>query len=1109
MWTVALGILLQGEPILKIEPASASNSTQKTAQLLVQGDARDQGNLQRDLQQQGLEQFYKGEFNQAIASFQAAIALTDNPAIAAHLYSQIGHIYANLGDYETALNSLDQAQSRYEQLALSTGLAEVNIYRGFVRRQQGNYGEALRLLEAAQAYLAVADSEEGENTAEVDQWREILAGEALHNLAAVKTALGENEAAIALNNQALTIWEMLQNVSPPTQQFHRGRSLNNLGGIYYTMGEVETAKTYYQQALTIAKEIGNQASEGRILTNLGQLERQAGRPEAAAQRYQEALSVLTALGDRASISSTFNSLGIVYETLGEYDRALESYEQGLAIATEIGAQQQIANIWDGLGGLHYRQSRYGKALSAYETALAVHQAIGNQRGMAATLTNLGGTYANLGRNETALGYFEQAFNLTEDPSIRAGILAAQGGVYSQLGKLPEALRVTQQGLDLAIAAKDIPQQQSLLNQLGGIYGQQGQIEAAIAAYQRAIAASEEHNDVAAVARSLNSWGSLIVNFAATEDGIAQAKPLFQSALMRFGQLGDHTGESIVLSNLGKIYEADGQTALAILFYKQAVNQHEAIRGDLRSLPNDLQQSYLDSITPTYRRLADLLLQQDRVLEAQRVIDLLKVQEVDDYVRGVRGNEDTQAGVDVLAVEGQIWDAYTELSEGAIAIAQGLTALRQLQRPLTPAEIQQKAELDRQQRQVVREFSEFSRRDDIIRYTETLSRTARAQSLSVSSLQDLSQNLQDIEQPTVLIYPLILEDRLELILVAPGVPPIHKTVNVDRVALNETIQAFRSALTSPASDPLPAAQQLYDWLIRPLEPQLAQAHAKALLYAPDGPLRYVPLAALHDGNAWLIEKFSINNITAASLDDLTRQPLGDRRILAGAFSDADIRYEISSGERTLSFSGLPYAGAEVEAIQVLQPDSTAYFNPDFSKDHILPNLDDYPIVHLATHSAFLPGSPLDSFVLLGDGETITLQEVQDEWFFSNLDLIVLSACQTGLSSLGENGEEILGFGYLMQNAGVNAAVASLWTVDDGGTQALMTAFYTGLLTDGMSKAGALRQAQLTLIGAETGTLTSSRRGLDPVVQRNESEAQTWNRLGHPYYWSPFILIGNGL
>jgi CHAT domain-containing protein len=173
------------------------------------------------------------------------------------------------------------------------------------------------------------------------------------------------------------------------------------------------------------------------------------------------------------------------------------------------------------------------------------------------------------------------------------------------------------------------------------------------------------------------------------------------------------------------------------------------------------------------------------------------------------------------------------------------------------------------------------------------------------------------------------------------------------------------------------------------------------------------------------------------------------------------------------------------------------------------MDDYSIVHLATHAAFLPGSPLDSFILLGNGETITLQEVQDEWFFSNLDLIVLSACQTAVSSLGDSGEEILGFGYLMQNAGVNAAMASLWTVDDGGTQTLMSAFYANLLQTGVTKTEALRQAQLSLIHQGNSSQSQPNRGITLIAQNNETEPQTWSRLSHPYYWSPFVLIGNGL
>lgn len=1107
MWNLMLGLLIAAPPPPEM----------LVVQTLSHGSfAQDQTALAVESYQQGIQQFQRGQFSEAIAIYQQALSQLESPsdrpsddnlALTAALFSQLGHAYANQGDYETALIMLDEAQQRYKQLGLTLGLAEFDIYRSFVQRRQGNYAEALSGLESAQVGLAEeASVVPSIIVATIPQWRQILRGEALHNLAAVQADTGNPEAAIALNNQALSIWQTLQPSPdyPLMQPFHRGRSLNNLGGIYYTLGNFPKAQAFYEQALSIAQEIGNRASEGRILTNLGLLDRQAGDYAQAEQHYRAALSLLESIGDQESVSATLNSLGLAQAALGEYEAALASYERGLAIAQNIGSPRQLGNLWDSLGGLYYQQARYGLALAAYEKALSLHQQIGNSAGEAATLTNLGGTYAALGRYETALGYFDRAIAI-DDPLTKVGILAAQGGVYQQMGRLPEALAALQQGLELSKAVGDRPLQSRLLDQLGSLYAQLDQVAPATSAYQSALAVAQDSGDLTAIRRSLNGLATLAIQ----QNDVDEAQSLFQAALANFQQSEDGQGKAIIYSNLGQLYEASQQTTLAILFYKQAVNQHETIREDLRSLPNNLQQSYLDSITPTYRQLADLLLQQDRVLEAQRVVDLLKVQEIDDYVRGVRGNENTQSGVDVLALEGQIWEAYSELSDAAVAIAQGLAALRQLQRPLTPAETQQKAELDRQQRQVVREFNEFSRRDDITGYTETLSRTAQSQSLSLSRLQDLSQNLRDIEQPTVLIYPLILEDRLELILVAPGVPPIHKTVNVDRMTLNETVRAFRSALTSPHSDPLPAAQQLYDWLIRPLELQLAQTQAKALLYAPDGPLRYVPLAALHDGNSWLIEQFSINNITAASLDDFTRQPLSDRRILAGAFSDESTRYEVTSGEQTLSFNGLPYAGAEVEALQVLQPDSTAYFNPDFSKDSILPNMDDYPIVHLATHAAFLPGSPLDSFVLLGDGETITLQEVQDEWFFSNLDLIVLSACQTGLSSLGENGEEILGFGYLMQNAGVNAAVASLWTVDDGGTQALMTAFYKGLLADDMSKAEALRQAQLTLIGSEVGTLTSSRGGLAPVAQGNESEAQTWNRLGHPYYWSPFILIGNGL
>ncbi len=140
--------------------------------------------------------------------------------------------------------------------------------------------------------------------------------------------------------------------------------------------------------------------------------------------------------------------------------------------------------------------------------------------------------------------------------------------------------------------------------------------------------------------------------------------------------------------------------------------------------------------------------------------------------------------------------------------------------------------------------------------------------------------------------------------------------------------------------------------------------------------------------------------------------------------------------------------------------------------------------------------------------MTLADI-DKWKLSDVDLVVLSACQTAASRELGSGEEILGFGYQIQLTGAEAVIASLWSVSDGGTQALMETFYTGLQTGKVSKAEALRQAPIDLITGDYKAL-GEQRGI-AVEQRikNNLPSQVSDRLSHPYYWAPFILIGNGL
>jgi len=560
--------------------------------------------------------------------------------------------------------------------------------------------------------------------------------------------------------------------------------------------------------------------------------------------------------------------------------------------------------------------------------------------------------------------------------------------------------------------------------------------------------------------------------------------------------------------MGSLLSQQDQPELAIVFYKQSVNVRESIRAGIRGLSQEQQQSFTDTIAGSYRALADLLLQQNRILEAQRVLDLLRVQELDDYLNGVRSTAQTESGVTLR-------DPEQEISNRVIAVGYELAQLRDIPpSQLSDAQLQRLSELDTTQREMSTDFQGFLNSPEIQALVAQLDATQQEQDILARADEfiNLQNNLRAIGQNAVMIYPLILEDRLELILVTPFSEPARYPVPVGSAELNAAIVEFRQALDDPTSDPRAIAQQLYQWLIAPMENDLEAIGAETILYAPDGALRYVPLAALHDGDQWLIENYRINYITAASLQNFTLRPSATPLILAAAFSEGAFEFQV--GQRSFSFGGLPFAGAEVANLAATFPGTTQLINDRFSRNRVEPLMDSHTIVHLATHAAFVPGSPADSFILFGNGDRLTLAELDSpEWRgrFNNVELFVLSACETGVGDTLGNGAEILGFGYLMQEAGAAAAIASLWQVNDGGTQVLMDAFYAAL-NNGYSKAEALQRAQIALITSDQTVLAGVRgdtANYDITDLRTGQPLAQSTDLAHPYYWAPFILIGNGL
>jgi CHAT domain-containing protein/tetratricopeptide (TPR) repeat protein len=945
------------------------------------------------------------------------------------------------------------------------------------------------------------------------------------------------------NTLALEAPEEAQNAQNTKTEADR---LFQRGNEQLNSGKLQKALETYQQVLEIRRKIGDRAGEGEVLHKIGGVYHRLSQYHQAVEFYQKALEVRRNLSDRTGEAATLHYLGEVYRLLGQYKPAQEVLQQALAIREEFNDKKGAGSTLNHLGAVYHQMGDYYRALEYYQKSLTIRREVRDRAGEGRTLANLGIIYGNLGQYVRALEFYQEALAIFESldaPTDKAYLLDRTGSIYSELGQYSQALNLYEQALAAYKQTNDRVGLGTTLHNIGSVYVEMGQYSEALKFYQQALIVTEEIGDITGVGNTLNNLGlvyqrlgqySQAIYFVdralsifqklgnrkdvgETLDSLGtvyqsygqyyQALQLYQQSLAIRKELGDRPGERITLSNMADVLSKQNQPELAIIFYKSSVNVTESIRSELRSLPAEQQRSYTTTVADTYRHLADLLLQQDRVLEAQQVLDLLKIQEIEDYLHSVRGNEQTAQGIPLTTQEQQIQNKHNEILNREIQLGRKLTELEKISEANRTADQKQEIANLRQMQQEMRgTFNAFINSSEIAAIVQQLSPTARGQTIDLAKLNTLRRDLlQRLEKKAVLIQPLILADRLELVITTADAPPFRRTVAVKKQDLDRAILEFRRALEDPKSDATIPAKKLYDMLIKPIEHDLTEAQAKSIIYAPDGQLRYIPLAALYDGKQWLGQRFAINNITAMSLTKFNGETAAKPRVLAGAFAAG--RYNFERGSTRFAFSGLQFAGLEVENLAAMMPGTTKLIDGEFNRA-MIPRLPDYTIIHLATHAMFVTGQPEDSFILLGNGDTITMPDIKTLNLL-NVDLVVLSACQTGIGGKLGNGEEILGFGYQIQETGAKAAIASLWKVDDGGTQALMTAFYTALQSGTTKKAEALQKAQIALITGDDSVLGRSANLSILARTRSNLRQSVASRLSHPYYWASFILIGNGL
>lgn len=363
-------------------------------------------------------------------------------------------------------------------------------------------------------------------------------------------------------------------------------------------------------------------------------------------------------------------------------------------------------------------------------------------------------------------------------------------------------------------------------------------------------------------------------------------------------------------------------------------------------------------------------------------------------------------------------------------------------------------------------------------------------------QVLRQTEATVGETTALVYAVSTPNHLDVILLLPdGQLLHHRQSDATREAVQATTQDLRRGVVSVTSSPrdyLPPGQQLYDWMLAPLESALEEQDVSTLIFCLGGGLRSVPLAALHDGDQFLIERYGLGIIPAFNLLDYRPAQLAEAQVLAMGASEFETQQP------------LPAVPLELEAIAQFWP-STLQQNQAFTLDSLrdLRSQHPFPIIHLATHANFAPGDVEDSYIQFWD-HRIWLDQVQVmDLDNPPVELLVLSACQT---AMGDPNAE-LGFAGLAVQSGAKAAIASLWSISDAGTFVFMTGFYQALTT-APTKGEALRQTQIAML---RGDLTFNSAPVQQVVRAEQIPAalqpETRVDLSHPYYWAGFTMIGN--
>ncbi len=811
---------------------------------------------------------------------------------------------------------------------------------------------------------------------------------------------------------------------------------------------------------------------------------QAGRLLDAIALWQQAATSYETNGDRLNQALVLSFLATAFADLGQWTQANDAIATSLALIPNSKLQTPnlqlfLAQVLTTQGKLQLVQGKASEALATWEQVEAVYRKINDTSGVL-------GSQINQARVLQAEGLYRRATNLLTQvgqslqgqPNSRLKVTGLRnlGKMLRLVGNLEQSRTVLEQSLAIAqklqgkVPTSDIS---GILFSLGNTVRSQGETDAALDFYQKAVALAPsltvktqiqlaQFNLLAASDRptAVDRWLPQIQSQLAqlppgrlaayaridlaqsaikiSRDGKVASPNLLKAAaqelataLQQVRMLGDRRVESYVLGTLGSLYEGTQQWDAAKTLTRQALSLAQSINAP------DIAYQWEWQLGRVFCQGTQSCTSTGDLHNATAA-----------YGSAVKTLQSLRS--DLAAINPEVQFSFRESVE---------PVYRQFVELLLQTDSNAPNQSNLKQAREVIEALQLAELDNFFREACTNARPV---------------NIDQIDPQAAVIYPIMLPNQLAVIVALPNQPlRYHKTL-LPQVEVEHRLTQMRQALrpTAFVEDWLPAAQQVYKLLLKPVEAELAASGVKTLVFVPDGLLRSLPMAALHDEQQYLIEKYSV--VLTPGLQLLQPRSL-QRSRLQGLLAGLSQARE--------GFAALPNVAVEMQQIKAEIP-AQMLLDQSFTRQSLQAQIDSNAssIVHLATHGQFSSQAD-DTFVLSWDGR-INVKQLDQllrsrEGKLNPIELLVLSACQT---ATGDK-RAALGMAGVAVRSGARSTLASLWSVSDRSTALLMIEFYRELGKPGVTKAEALRRAQVALLHQDDYT--------------------------SPYYWAPFVLLGNWL